>query len=273
MENILVMYSYDFMLRALVVGLFVSIIASLLGINLIFQKYSMIGDGLSHIGFGSISIAIALNIAPLYISLPIVTLSAIALLRIRNNSKINSDSMIALISTSSLALGVFILSITDGINTNINNYLFGSILGINNNEALLTIIISIIVLIIYILFYNRFFAISFDENFAISTGVNINLIKTLLATLSAIIIVIGMKIMGSLLISSLIVMPGLSATRISKNYRMVNIVSVIISVFCLVFGISLSYIFSSPTGATIVLCNLLVFIILFIYSKINRIHE
>lgn len=264
------MLSYQFMARAIIVGLLVSICSSLLGVVLVLKKYSMIGDGLSHVGFGALAIATALNKAPLAIAIPIVVIAAFFLLRISENSKIKGDSAIALISTSSLAIGVMVLSMTKSMNTDVSNYLFGSILGLNYEDVKLTIFLTIIILFVFILFYNRIFAITFDETFSKATGVKTNFFNMLIALLTALIIVLGMRTMGSLLISSLMIFPALTSMQILKSFKSVVINSLIISILCFVIAIVLSYMYDMPTGATIAIVNVIMFIIYYIIGTIIR---
>lgn len=264
------MLSYQFMARAIIVGLLVSICSSLLGVVLVLKKYSMIGDGLSHVGFGALAIATALNKAPLAIAIPIVVIAAFFLLRISENSKIKGDSAIALTSTSSLAIGVMVLSMTKGMNTDVSNYLFGSILGLNYEDVKLTIFLTIIILFVFILFYNRIFAITFDETFSKATGVKTNFFNMLIALLTALIIVLGMRTMGSLLISSLMIFPALTSMQILKSFKSVVINSLIISILCFVIGIVLSYMYDMPTGASIAIVNVIMFIIYYIIGTIIR---
>lgn len=258
------MLSYPFMARAIIVGLLVSICSSLLGVILVLKKYSMIGDGLSHVGFGSLAVAAALNKEPLTIAIPIVVIAAFFLLRISENSKIKGDSAIALISTGSLAVGIMVLSMTTGMNTDVSNYLFGSILGLSGSDVKITVFLSIIVLIIFVLFYNRIFAITFDETFSKATGIKANLFNMLIALLTALIIVLGMRTMGSLLISSLMIFPALTSMRILKSFKAVIINSLIVSILCFILGIVISYVYDMPTGASIAVINIIMFIIYYI---------
>lgn len=255
------MCSYPFMARAFFVGTIIALCSSLLGVSLVLKKYSMIGDGLSHVGFGALAIATAMNAAPLTVAVPVVVFAAFLLLRISESSKIKGDAAIALISTGSLALGVMIVSITTGLNTDVCNYLFGSILGMTQSDVKFSVAVSIVVLILFVLFYNRIFAVTFDESFARATGARAGLYNMLIALLTALIIVLGMRMMGSLLISSLIVFPALTSMRLCKTFRAVMVNSAIVSVVCFLAGMTLSYVFATPTGASIVMCNLAVFLV------------
>lgn len=268
MDIFLSMFSYTFMIKAIIVGLLISICSSFLGVNLVLKKYSMIGDGLSHVGFGALALASVLNMAPLMVAIPIVLIVAFILLS-NNNKIIKNDTFIALISASSLAIGVTIVSLSKGMNADLYNYLFGSVLAMSDIDVIIAIIFSIIVIIIYLLFFNKFFAITFDENFSKATGINTKLYNMILASLTAITIVLGMRIMGSLLISALIIFPSLIAMNISKNFKLVVIISVISSVICFMIGITMSFNLSTPTGASIVIVNLIVLILTIIIKKIN----
>lgn len=263
-------FSYPFMVKAIIVGLLISLCSSLLGVILVLKKYSMIGDGLSHVGFGALALATALNKEPLIISIPIVVIASFFLLRLSENSKIKGDSAIALISTSSLAIGVMILSMTTGMNTDVSNYLFGSILGLSNSDVILTVILSIVVLIIFILFYNRIFAVTFDENFAKATGIKANLYNMLIALLTSLVIVLGMRTMGSLLISSLMIFPALTSMRVFKNFKAVILNSLVVSVICFIIGIFLSYIYDMPTGASIAIINIVMFLIYYLIGIVLK---
>lgn len=268
-STLLEMFSYTFLVRAVVVGLLVSLCAALLGVSLVLKRYSMIGDGLSHVGFGTLAIATAMNAAPLAVSIPIVVLAAFLLLRISENSKIKGDAAIALISTGSLAIGAVVISMTTGMNTDVCNYLFGSILAMNKNDVTLSVVLAIAVLILFILFYNKIFAVTFDETFAKATGTKTGIYNMLIAFLTAITIVLGMRMMGAMLISSLIIFPALTSMRICKSFLTVTICSAIVSVICFFTGVVSSYIYETPTGASVVIINIIAFL-LFLLASIIR---
>lgn len=262
--------SYPFMRQALIVGPLVSLCASLLGVSLVLKRYSMIGDGLSHVGFGALSLAMALNLAPLKVSIPIVVISAFFLLRLSQNSKIKGDSAIAIISSSALAIGVTITSLTSGLSTDINNYMFGSILSLSKSDVYLSVILSIMVVVLFVVFYHKIFAVTFDENFSKATGIHADFYNFLIAVLTAITIVIGMRLMGSLLISSLIIFPALSSMRVFNSFKSVIVSSAVISIVCFLIGIFCSYVWGTPTGASIVIVNLLIFLIFLSIGKIAK---
>ena len=265
--------SYDFIIKALIVGILVALCSALLGVSLVLKRYSMIGDGLSHVGFGALSIAMAMNLAPLQVSVPVVVLAAFLLLRISESSKIKGDAAIALISSSSIAIGVIITSLTTGMNADVYNFLFGSILAMSTEDVYLSVGLSVIVLVLFIFFYNKIFAVTFDENFARATGIKAGVYNMLIALLTAITIVVGMRIMGALLISSLIIFPALSSMRIFRSFKGVIISSAIISVVCFFCGTVTSYVFDTPAGASIVIINLLAFGVCYLIGLIPRAEE
>ena len=270
MDVITTLFSYSFVTRAVVVGILVSLCSSVLGVSLVLKRYSMIGDGLSHVSFGALAIAAALNMAPLTVSIPIVIASAFLILRLSSNSSIGGDSAIAIFSSAALAIGIIITSMTKGINADICNYMFGSILAMSESDVLISIILSVVVLLLYILFYNRLFAITFDESFARATGIRVNVYNMAIAVLTAVTIVIGMRIMGALLISSLIIFPALSAMQVCRFFKGVIITSAVISVLCFFTGIIMSYILEVPVGASVVVVNLCIFLIMTLIRKIKH---
>ena len=268
-ETLHIMFSYSFILRALIVGVLVSLCASLLGVSLVLKRYSMIGDGLSHVGFGAIAVATAFNWAPMEFTIPVVIIAAFLLLRLSENSSIKGDSAIAIISTGALAFGILVASMTTGMNTVINSYLFGSILAMTLNDVLLSVVLSAVVIVLFVLFYNKIFAVTFDETFSNATGIRANVYNMLIAILTAITIVLGMRMMGALLISSLIIFPALTSMRVCKHFKTVVIVSAVISIICFLLGLIISYFFSTPTGATVVVINIGIFILFSILGKLR----
>ncbi len=255
---IIEMFSYPFIVRAAVVGSLVALCAAILGVSLVLKRYSMIGDGLSHVGFGSLAVAALTGFAPMAVALPIVCIAAFFLLRINENKKIKGDSAVALISTGSLAVGVTLLSFSRGANVDLSSYMFGSILAIKQEDVPLYAILSFCVLILYIVFYNKFFAITFDSDFAASTGISTGFFDTLLAMMTAIVIVLGMRLTGALLISALIIFPSLIAMRFSRGFRFTVVISAAVSVSCYMAGLIASFYFDSPAGASVVLVNIFV---------------
>ena len=269
-EAINEMFSFSFINRAILVGVLVSLCAALLGVSLVLKRYANIGDGLSHVGYGITRIAIAFGFSPLPIAIPGVIIVAIILLKIGNNHKIKSDSAIALISSSALAIGVAITSATTGMNTDVCNFMFGSILAMNTSDVILSIVVSIIVLILFIVYYRKLFAVTFDENFSKAIGLKVERYTSLIAILTAVVIVVGMRMMGTLLISSIVIFPALTSMRVFKSFKGVVISSGIISIVCFLIGIFLSYIYNISTGAMIVITNLALFVLFTVFSKIIK---
>ncbi len=267
------MFSYNFIIRAFIVGTLVSLCAALLGVTLVLKRYSMIGDGLSHVGFGALAVAASLNLAPLEVAVPVIVAAAFLLLRLSENSKINGDAAIAIISSTALAVGVVFVSIS-GVNTDLNSYLFGSILATTTADAIMCAVLAVVVIIVFALFYNNIFAVTFDETFSKATGLKTGVYNTVIALLTALTIVIGMRIMGTLLISALIIFPALSSMRICKKFKSVIICSGVLSLCSFFVGMCTSYSLDTPTGASVVIVNAAVFVIFWIidivYSKVKK---
>ena len=269
-DTVIEMLSYPFMTRAFLVGSLVALCSALLGVSLVLKRYSMIGDGLSHVGFGAMAIAAAMNAAPLTVAIPVVIVAAILLLRISGNAKIKGDAAIALISTTSLAIGVMVISLTTGMNTDVYNYMFGSILAMSAEDVKISLVLSVFVLILFIVFYHKIFAITFDETFARATGVKAGVYNTLIAVLTAVTIVLGMRMMGALLISSLIIFPALTSMRVCRTFKSVIINAAVISVVCLIAGVTLSYVAATPAGASVVLANLVMMVLYTIVGAVKN---
>ena len=265
-EILVEMFSYPFLVRAMVVGLLVSLCCAMLGVSLVLKRYSMIGDGLSNVGFGALAVASVLNVAPLSFAIPVVVAAAFFLLRMNENSLIKGDAAIALVSTGSLSIGVLVMSLTTGMILDVCNYMFGSILAMTQSDVYLSMVLSALVLLLFILFYHKMFAITFDETFAKATGIRVGFYKMLLAVLTALTITLGMRLMGTLLISSLIVFPALTAMRLCRSFKWVMIHSIFISFICFFLGLVMSYLAATPPGASVVAMNIVMF---FIYSLLS----
>lgn len=259
--NILQMFSYPFMQRALIAGVLVSLCAALLGVPLVLKRYSMIGDGLSHVSFGALAIAVALGVTPLYFSIPVVILAAFFLLRMASHPHWNSDAAIAAVSASALAIGILVISRTTGMTTDVDNYMFGSVLAMTKGDVALSVILSVTVLTLYLLFYHQIFAVTFDESFSRATGLKVDACNTLLAILTALTIVLGMRMMGAMLISSLVIFPALTAMRLFKSFRGVVVCAAVTSVCCFCAGLMASWTLSTPVGASVVAANLALFLL------------
>ena len=248
--NILTIFSFPFMQRALIAGVLVSLCAALLGVSLVLKRYSMIGDGLSHVSFGALAIAVALGMTPLYFSIPVVV-----------NPRWNSDAAIAAMSASSLAIGILFISRNTGMTTDVDNYMFGSVLAMGRTDVALSVVLCLAVLVLFLLFYHKIFAVTFDENFSRATGLKADRYNTLLAILTALTIVLGMRMMGAMLISSLVIFPALTAMRLFRSFRGVVICAAVASVACFCIGLTVSFAFSTPVGATVVAADLSLFLL------------
>ena len=271
MEFLTEILRYPFARRAILVGLLLSVSTALLGVNLVLKRFSMLGDGLSHVSFGAAAVGLACGVAPLQFSIPIVIIAAFLLLRIKQNGKINGDAATAIVSSSALAVGITVATLTTGMNTDISNYMFGSILALGKSEVIIAIICSVCIIAVYVLFYQKIFTVTFDEDFAAVTGVKVKWYNSINAILTALTVVVGMRIMGALLISSIITFPALSSMRICKHYKCTVIVAAVISVIAFMFGILLSFAFDIPAGAAVVLTNLLAFLVLSLVGKVKQI--
>ena len=258
MFDIFEMFGQAFILRSFIAGFFIVIAAALIGTSLVLRRNAMIGDGLSHVGFGAFALATVFNFAPLEFALPIVILMSFLILRLNEQNRVQPDA--AMVSAGALALGTFLISITKGVNTDINNYLFGSILSISESDLMLAVVFSLVVILLFLFCYNKIFALTFDEDFARAVGIKTDFYNIVFAILCSIVVVLGMRLMGALLISSLIIFPTMSAMQVAKTFKKVVILSTVISLICFVVGMIVSYNFATPTGSTIVLVNVLVFL-------------
>lgn len=275
MGNLASYLAYPFVRYALIVGVLIALCSSLLGVILVLKRFSYIGDGLSHVAFGAMAIAAVVGLSDrMILTLPITIVCAILLLRTGQNTRIKGDAAIAMISVGALAAGYLLMNIfnsSPNISGDVCTTLFGSmkILTLTKSEVILSIVLSIVVVILFIAFYNRFFAVTFDENFAKAVGTKTNLLNLLIATVIAVIIVLAMNLVGSLLVSALVIFPALSAMRIFKSFRSVTIFSACLSVFCALLGIILSILWGTPVGSTIVVTDIAAFALCAIIGKIK----
>lgn len=263
-------FKQDFMIKALITGIFIAISCSLLGVFLVLKNMSLIGDGLAHVSFAAIAIGLLVSDKPIIISIPIVIVASFLVLLLKEKAKIDADATIGLLSSFSIAVGVIIASVAKGFNIDLFSYLFGSILFISPSEMILSGILAIILIVLVLLFYNDLFSITFDENFAKISGIKVRRINYLLSVLISVTIVLGIRIVGTMLISSLIVFPSVSALQISKGFKRTLMFSVLFSMIAVVLGIIFSYILNVPTGALIVVVNAIIFLITLIIRGIKR---
>ena len=269
-------FSYPFVWYALIVGVLIALCSALFGIVLVLKRFSFIGDGLSHVAFGALAIATVLNITDnMLIVLPVTVVCAILLLKTGQNTKIKGDAAIAMLSVGALAVGYLVMSIfssSGNVAGDVCSTLFGSfsIITLSVSEVIVCITLSLVVILLFILSYNRIFSVTFDESFATASGIRASVYNLFIAVITAIIIVLAMNLVGSLLISALVIFPALSAMRIMRTFKSVVIFATVISVTCALVGIFSAIIFSTPVGPTIVICDILAFLICFLIGKISK---
>lgn len=269
-ESIKSIFTEDYIRTAFIVGILIAVCTAILGVELVLKKFSMLGDGLSHVSFGTLAVASAFNRASLELSLVIVIIVAFFLLQIKQSSKINGDAAIALVSGSFMALGIFASAQMGGSNTDFNSYMFGSIFAINSDNFVFCVVMCAVVIAVYCLFYNKIFAVTFDEAFCKATGGKASLYNLIIAVLTAITIVIGMKLIGTLLIASLTVFPVVSSYKVSKSFRSCVVLAAVISVVAFTIGFVLSVICENmPLSAGVIFSNLFVMLLCYICSRIK----
>ena len=274
-ETLHMYFQYPFVRYALIVGVLIALCSSLLGVTLVLKRFSFIGDGLSHVAFGAMAIASVLNITNnMLFILPVTVVCAILLLRAGQNTRIKGDAAIAMISVGALAIGYLLMNLfstSPNISGDVCSTLFGStsILTLTKGEVWLCAILSVVVVAIFILFYNKIFAVTFDENFARATGTRANAYNLLIAVVIAVIIVLAMNLVGSLLISALVIFPALSAMRLFKSFRSVTISAAVMSVLSATAGILISILVGTPVGSTIVAVDIAVFLVSYGIGRIT----
>ena len=274
-ESLSSYFSYTFVKYAIVAGVLIALCAALLGVSLVLKRYSMIGDGLSHVAFGAIAVAAVCGTAPMTVALPVTIAAAILLLGINSSTKIKGDAAIAMISVGTLALGYLLLNVfstSSNVSGDVCTTLFGStsILTLSKTDVILCLALTAVVILVFVLFYNRIFAVTFDEGFASATGTNTKAYNILIAVVTAVVIVLAMNLVGALLISALIIFPALSAMRLFKSFRSVIISSAIISVTCAIAGILVAILYGTPVGSTIVAADIVAFVLCFATGKITK---
>ena len=266
---------YSFVRYAVIVGVLIALCSSLLGVTLVLKRYSFIGDGLSHVAFGALAIASIMKVtSTTLVTMPLTIIAAILLLKGGQSAKLKGDAAIAMISVASLAIGYMLMNVfstSANVSGDVCSTLFGStsILTLRQSEVMICFVLSIVVIAVFIVFYNKIFGVTFDENFAKATGVRAGAYNLLIAIIIAVIIVLGMNLVGSLLISALIIFPALSAMRLMRTFKSVTITSAIISVVCALLGIVVSILYSTPTGSTIVCADMAVFLVCYVIDRVR----
>jgi zinc transport system permease protein len=267
--DIISILQYAFIQKAFFAGSFVSVACSTLGMFLVLRKMSLIGDGLSHVSFGAIALGLFLGVYPFYIAVPVVVVASILILKISQKARVYGDAAIGIVSSVGLASGVILASLSKGFNVDLFSYLFGNILAISNNEAILSVVLSLVVFLVIGVFYWDLFSATFDEEYAKTTGVKTDFINTLLTVLTAITVVLSVKVVGIMLVSSLLILPAVTALQISKKFSTALVVSGVCSLVSVILGIVISYVLDIPPGATIVIFNAGLFALTFAYKKIT----
>lgn len=275
LQTLKLYFTFPFVQYAMIAGVLIALCSSLLGVTLVLKRFSYIGDGLSHVAFGALSVATVLKLSNnMFLILPATVICAIILLSTGRNAKIKGDAAVAMLSVSALAVGYFLVnmfSASANISGDVCTTLFGStsILTLTKTDVYLCVVLSMLVIAVFLLFYHKIFSVTFDENFARATGIKTNVYNLIIAIIIAVVIVLAMNLVGSLLISALIVFPSLSSMRLFKNFKSVIIFSALVSVLCSVFGIVFSILLETPVGATIVITDLLVFLICRLVEKLK----
>ena len=275
-EKLVFYFQYPFVWYALIVGVLIALCSSLLGVTLVLKRFSFIGDGLSHVAFGAMAIASVLNFSNnMLFVMPVTVICAVLLLRTGQSTKIKGDAAIAMISVGALAVGYLLMNVFStgaNISGDVCSSLFGStsILTLTTSEVWLCVVVSVIVVALFTVFYHKIFAITFDETFARATGVKAGVYNTLIAVLTAVTIVLGMRMMGALLISSLIIFPALTSMRVCRTFKSVIINAAIVSVVCLIAGVTLSYVAATPAGASVVLANLVMMVLYTVVGAVKN---
>jgi len=263
-------FRYEFLKRALLAGSFIGILCSTLGVFLVLRRFSLIGDGLAHATFGSVALALLLKASPLYVSIPIVMVCSVGILRLTERARLYGDAAIGIISSLGIAAGVLLSSIAGGFNVDLFSYLFGSILSISETEVVISIALSVFVIALVIFYYNELLSITFDEDSARASGLNTGAINTLFVLLTAVTVVLTMKVVGIMLISALLIFPAVTALQIARSFKMVMLTASLAAVAAVVAGIVLSFFLDLPTGAAIVLINFIFFLSGLAYKIMNR---
>lgn len=255
---------YAFIQRAIVAGCFMALGCSFLGVFLVLRRFSLIGDGLAHVSFATVAIALLLHAQPMVVSIPLVSLASLAILKLNEKARVYGDAAIGLVSSFGIALGVIIASTAGGFNVDLFSYLFGNILSVSTFEVWMTAGISLVVAVVTMLFYHDLFAITFDEDYAQVSGVKVRTVNQVLILLTSFIVVLGIKIVGTMLVSSLIILPAIAALQVVRSFRAAIVLAGAIAVFSVIAGIFISYVLDLPSGATVVMVNFAIFIVLFV---------
>ena len=267
--DIIDLLSHGFIQRALIAGSFIAILCSTLGVFLVLRRLSLIGDGLAHVTFGSVALGLLLKTYPVYVAVPVVMLSSLGILKLIEKARLYGDAAIGIVSSLGIAGGVLFASVAGGFNVDLFSYLFGNILSISRAEVVASIVLSIILIAVILVFYQEFLAVTFDEESAKASGIKTKRINSLLVLMTALTVVLAMKIVGIMLISALLIIPSVTALQLAKGFKLTMVLASIAGVLSVVLGIFISFQADMPTGATIVILNFLFFIAAFIYKSLR----
>jgi zinc transport system permease protein len=261
---------YEFIQRAYLAGSFVAVLCAILGLFLVLRKLSLIGDGLSHVSFGAIALGLFLGFYPFYVAIPLVIMASYLVLKLTEKAKIYGDAAIGIVSSISIAGGVVLASLSHGFNVDLFSYLFGNILAISSQEVLLSVGLSVVILLVIIFLYNDLFSTTFDEQFAKITGIKTKRINVALMFLTAVTVVLAVKVVGIMLVSAMLILPAVTALQIAKGFKAAMITAAVIAVFSVLAGITISFYADLPAGATVVMVNFLLFALSFPIKKLVR---
>lgn len=264
---------YGFIQRALVAGSLIAVLCSVLGVFLVLRRFSLIGDGLAHVTFGSVALSLVLGFSPVYVTvaaIPLVLLSSLGILRLTERARIYGDAAIGIVSSLGIACGVLLASVAGGFNVDLFSYLFGNILAVNNTDLLTAAVLFVIVMLAVAFFYRDLFAITFDEELAISSGIRASAINTVLVLLTSLTVVLAMKVVGIMLISALLILPAVAALQVARSFLATIVASGCFATVSVVIGIFGSFVLNLPTGGTIVVVNFLLFMLAFVWKHLRR---
>jgi zinc transport system permease protein len=259
--------NYSFIQKAYIAGSFIAILCAVLGLFLVLKKMSLIGDGLSHVSFGAIALGLFFGIYPFYIAIPVVLIASYFIFKLTNKNKIYGDSAIGIISSLGIASGVILSSVSSGFNIDLFSYLFGNILAISTTEVYLSVFLSIFVLLTIFFIFNGLFSSTFDEDYAKISGINIKFINLILNSLTALTVILAVKVVGVMLVSALLILPATSSLQLARSFKNAIFISIIFALISVLFGITLSLYLNIPSGATIVLVSFLIFVLSLILRK------
>ena len=262
---------YGFIQKAIIAGSLIALSCAFLGVFLVLRKFSMIGDGLAHVSFATVALALLLSMSPLLLSIPLVILSSFLILKLNEKANLHGDAAIGLVSSFSVAIGIVIASLAQGFNVDLFSYLFGSILVISDLDVYLSVALSLVVIGVIVFYYHDLFAITYDENYAKVSGMKVEYLNYLIAVMTSITIVLGIRVVGTMLVSSLIVFPAVTALQVSKSFRGAMAIAATTSVLCVIVGVFASFQFNLPTGGSIVILNAICFAGAFGYKLVVNI--